>query len=57
MITSRSETPAILRGRGGASAWPLGVELGVKFAWNLLTEPVDHRFLTIPITVRGTVTF
>jgi hypothetical protein len=44
-------------GGGGLSVGPIGVELGVKFAWNLLTEPVDHRFITIPITVRGTVTF
>jgi hypothetical protein len=42
---------------GGLSSGPLGVELGVKFAWNDLSEPVDHRFLTIPITVRGTLTF
>jgi hypothetical protein len=42
---------------GGLSSGPVGVELGVKFAWNNLTEPVDHRFLTIPITLRGTLTF
>lgn len=42
---------------GGLSAGPIGVELGVKFAWNNLSEPVEHRFLTIPITLRGTVTF
>ena len=35
---------------------PIGVELGVKFAWNKL-DPVEHRFLTIPITIRGTLTF
>lgn len=44
-------------GGGGLSSGPLGVELGVKFAWNSLTHPVDHRFLTIPITLRGTLTF
>ena len=42
---------------GGLGVGPLGVELGVKFAWNKLSEPVSHRFLTIPITVRGTLTF
>jgi hypothetical protein len=42
---------------GGLSSGPLGVELGVKFAWNDLSQPVDHRFLTIPITVRGTLSF
>jgi hypothetical protein len=36
---------------------PLGVELGVKFAWNKLADPVEHRFLTIPISIRATVTF
>jgi hypothetical protein len=42
---------------GGMGVGPLGVELGVKFAWNTLSEPVDHRFLTVPITLRGTLTF
>lgn len=42
---------------GGLGAGPLGVELGVKFAWNKLSEPISHRFLTIPITLRGTLTF
>ena len=44
-------------GGGGLSSGPLGVELSVKFALNHLTEPVDHKFLTVPITVRGTLTF
>ena len=44
-------------GGGGLDVGPIGVELGVKFAWNRLTEPVEHRFLTIPITLRGTLTF
>jgi len=42
---------------GGLDVGPFGVELGVKFAMNKLTEPLEHRFLTIPITVRGTLTF
>lgn len=44
-------------GGGGLSSGPLGVELSVKFAWNLFDEPVEHRFLTVPVTVRGTLTF
>ena len=44
-------------GGGGLDVGPIGVELGVKFAWNKLAEPVDHRFLTIPITLRATLTF
>jgi hypothetical protein len=44
-------------GGGGLSSGPVGVELSVKFAWNHLTDPVDHHFITTPITVRGTVTF
>jgi hypothetical protein len=44
-------------GGGGVGAGPFGVELGVKFAWNTLHEPVTHRFLTVPITLRGTLTF
>lgn len=44
-------------GGGGVSSGPLGVELAVKFAWNHLHEPVDHHFLTVPITLRATLTF
>lgn len=44
-------------GGGGLSVGPVGVQLAVKFAWNRLTEPVEHRFLTIPITLRGTLSF
>ncbi|MCA1559421.1 MAG: hypothetical protein LC804_03805 [Acidobacteria bacterium] len=44
-------------GGGGLTSGPLGVELSVKFAWNAFSEPVEHRFLTIPIAVRGTLTF
>lgn len=44
-------------GGGGLSSGPIGVELSVKVAWNHLSDPVDHRFFTIPITVRGTVSF
>jgi hypothetical protein len=44
-------------GGGGLSSGPIGVELSVKFAWNHFTEPVKHQFMTVPITVRGTLTF
>jgi hypothetical protein len=44
-------------GGGGLGVGPIGVELGVKFAWNKLLDPVEHRFMTIPITIRGTLTF
>ena len=44
-------------GGGGLSVGPFGVELGVKFAWNMLDQPVAHKFLTIPISLRGTLTF
>jgi hypothetical protein len=36
---------------------PIGIDLSVKFAWNNLSEPVEHRFMTVPITIRGTVSF
>lgn len=42
---------------GGLSSGPLGVELSVKFAMNRFTDPVDHRFLTVPVILRGTLTF
>jgi hypothetical protein len=44
-------------GGGGLDVGPLGLELGVKFAWNKLADPVEHRFMTIPITIRATLTF
>lgn len=44
-------------GGGGLTVGPLGVQLAVKFAWNKVEEPVEHRFLTVPITLRGTVSF
>ena len=42
---------------GGVSSGPLGVQLSVKFAWNRLPEPVEHHFWTVPVTIRGTVSF
>lgn len=44
-------------GGGGVSSGPFGVDLSVKFAWNRLVEPMEHRFFTVPITLRGTLTF
>jgi hypothetical protein len=44
-------------GGGGLDVGPIGVELGVKFAWNTLSDPVEHHFLTVPFTIRGTLTF
>lgn len=44
-------------GGGGVALGPIGVEVSVKFALNRLNVPVDHRFWTVPVSVRGTVTF
>lgn len=44
-------------GGGGLNSGPIGVELSIKFAWNRLSDPVDHHFMTVPITLRGTVSF
>jgi hypothetical protein len=44
-------------GGGGISSGPFGVELSVKFAWNHLPDPVDHHFITVPVTLRGTLSF
>jgi len=44
-------------GGGGVTSGPLGVELSIKFAWNQFDVPVEHQFLTVPFTIRGTVTF
>ena len=50
-------TRVFAEGGGGLSSGPFGVELSVKFAWNRLDEPVVHRFLTVPIVLRGTLSF
>jgi hypothetical protein len=44
-------------GGGGLTSGPLGVDLSLKFGWNRLSAPVAHRFFTVPITLRGTLTF
>ena len=44
-------------GGGGLTSGPVGVDLSVKFGWNRLMSPVEHRFFTVPITLRGTLTF
>jgi hypothetical protein len=44
-------------GGGGVQSGPIGFELSVKFGWNRLSDPVEHRFLTVPINMRATVSF
>ncbi len=44
-------------GGGGLSIGPVGVELGVKFAYNKLKQPVEHGFYTVPVTLRATFGF
>ena len=44
-------------GGGGVQSGPVGFELSVKFGWNKLSEPVVHRFLSLPINMRATVSF
>jgi hypothetical protein len=44
-------------GGGGLSSGPFGVQLAVKFAWNRLDDPIEHRFLTVPVTIRAIVSF
>ena len=50
-------TRTFAEGGGGLSVGPFGVQLAVKFAWNRIDRPVEHRFLTVPLTLRGTVSF
>jgi hypothetical protein len=46
-----------LEGGGGLTSGPLGVDLSVKFAVNRFDAPVSHQFYTIPVSVRGTLSF
>ena len=54
---ARDGSRLFAEGGGGLMVGPVGVQLAAKFAWNKLNDPVKHRFLTIPITLRGTVSF
>jgi hypothetical protein len=54
---TRTGDRVFAEGGGGLSSGPFGVELSVKFAWNHLTDPVDHHFITVPVTLRGTLSF
>ena len=44
-------------GGGGLQTGPFGFELSVKFGWNKISEPVEHRFFTVPVNMRATVSF
>ena len=44
-------------GGGGVQSGPIGFELSVKFGWNRLDQPVEHHYLTLPITLKGTLSF
>jgi hypothetical protein len=44
-------------GGGGLTVGPIGVVLAVKIARNELDAPVSHSFLTLPIVLRGQVSF
>ena len=43
---SRTGDRYYAEGGGGLSSGPFGVELSVRFAWNHMTDPVDHHFIT-----------
>ena len=42
---------------GGISFGPIGFQVGVKIAQNRLKEPRSHSFYTVPMSLRGTVSF
>ncbi len=44
-------------GGGGLQTGPIGFEISAKFGWNRLNDPVEHKFLTVPINMRATVSF
>lgn len=44
-------------GGGGLNVGPIGVQLAVKFALNRLDTPVAHQFLTVPVSLRASVSF
>jgi hypothetical protein len=54
---NRDGSRCFAEGGGGLSVGPFGVQLAVKFAWNTVNDPVEHKFLTVPVTLRGTLSF
>ncbi|MBI1873601.1 MAG: hypothetical protein HYZ58_11895 [Acidobacteria bacterium] len=42
---------------GGVSVGPVGVQFSVKVAYNKLSDPRAHAFFTVPLTLRGTLSF
>ena len=44
-------------GGGGIAAGPIGVDIAFKFVVNRFDSPVAHQLFTLPISVRGTLTF
>jgi hypothetical protein len=41
----------------GINVGPLGFQFAVKLAYNKLADPRTHRFFTVPIALRGTLSF
>ncbi len=46
-----------IEGGGGLTSGPFGVDVSIKFAVNRFTAPVSHRINTVPISLRGTLSF
>jgi hypothetical protein len=44
-------------GGGGVNIGPVGIEIAVKFAYNRLEDPRPHTFFTVPISLRGSLSF
>lgn len=42
---------------GGISFGPIGIQFSVKLAYNKLSDPRAHTFFTVPMTLRGTLSF
>ena len=41
----------------GLNVGPLGFQVAVKIAYNKLSDPRAHSFYTVPISLRGTLSF
>ena len=42
---------------GGVNVGPVGVQFSVKVAYNKLSGPRAHAFFTVPLSLRGTLSF
>jgi hypothetical protein len=57
IVEHRSGTRYFAEGGGGIMFGPFGVDVAFKYLVSTFSDPVVHSIRTIPISLRGTVSF